>query len=197
MERPVGVGGFVTVSLEEPEDRFPSKHPTDLRQIKKKEKRKCQRGVKSARLCRRPCCRDDVMQKSFSNSSAALTRVDVGERDCVGMSGIRDQRWWILVWGEGDWWHRAAEEKKNSLSNTKNSWWIDFLICFSLTSAINLITLCHKSSTTTLSSDVWRWTTPSGPELNTGRSEPTGRESEPPTLISRAFKRLSDPELNN
>lgn len=87
----MGVGGFVTVSLEEPEDRFPSKHPTDLRQIKKKEKRKCQRGVKSARLCRRPCCRDDVMQKSFSNSSAALTRVDVRERDCVGLvrSGIK------------------------------------------------------------------------------------------------------------
>lgn len=88
----------------------------------------------------------------------------------VGISGIRDQRWWMLVWGERDWWHRVPEEKKNSFTNRKNLW-IDFLICFSLTSAINLITLCHKSSTTTLSSERWRWTTASGPELNTGRFE--------------------------
>lgn len=47
------------------------------------------------------------------------------------------------------------KKKRKPPPQTEHCWWIDFLIWYELMLAINVITLCHKSLTSTPSSAVW------------------------------------------
>lgn len=130
METRVDVGGFVTVSLEESEDRFPSKHSAQSWKTSKKERKET-----AAEKTRSKESRWVFVEKYFlcrCGRSQGAEVMEIKKALLVLLSGYR---------------------KKKSLTNRKTAAEIDSLIGFSLTPAIHFITLCHKSSTTTLSSE--------------------------------------------
>lgn len=126
----IDVGVFVRVSLEESEDRFPSKYWENFpKRPENKMSMKYKICVKSVCVSVNCFHAETMWPKEFSV---------ISQRKCVAMwDGGRG-----VTVGRDDGKSKSFPAiggtlKKEKLPQTENSWWIDSLICFSLTLAIN------------------------------------------------------------